>query len=118
MLGFPPGGLLRMLVMTALGRMTAYADVGLELRKITQWLGAAAGERCGGCCSPMMAAEERRRAEGIGADSVVADGRRPREPLRAFTFRNANALQWVVFKAVQDSEWSARHIAAHGVTLY
>ena len=22
-----------------------------------------------------------------------------------------------VFKAVQDSEWSARHIAAHGVTL-
>jgi uncharacterized DUF497 family protein len=24
---------------------------------------------------------------------------------------------WVVFKSVRDSEWSADHIAAHGVTL-
>jgi uncharacterized protein len=24
---------------------------------------------------------------------------------------------WVVFKAIRDSDWSADHIAAHGVTL-
>jgi hypothetical protein len=24
---------------------------------------------------------------------------------------------WVVYKAVRDSDWSADHIAAHGVTL-
>jgi hypothetical protein len=77
----------------------------------------AASERTRWLLQPMTAAEERCTARGISADSVVADSLRPRQPLRHSLTAMRMYYNGRVFKAVQDSEWSASHIAAHGVTL-
>jgi hypothetical protein len=66
---------------------------------------------------PMTAAEERCTTGGASADSVVTERLRPQKPLRHLLAAMRMHYNGPVFKAVQDSEWSASHIAAHGVTL-
>jgi hypothetical protein len=55
----------------------------------------------------------------VGAGWTTKVGTLPHPPYRHQARQcNANALHsWGVFQAIKDSQWSADHIAAHGVTL-
>jgi hypothetical protein len=69
--------------------------------------------------APAIGSAQRKVPPGTDRDSDARPGRevlaaaRPRGLLSAMRMHYNGSM----FKAVRDSDWSARHIAAHGVTL-